>query len=190
MRRLKHVLKPGTPVFGDVRALQSGEHLHELGARDVAGRDEGRRGHAVDHAGFIELPDIRIAPAAVRHVREREGLLLRLPGAVGAVDIVHQVSIEQVRLDDALVGDAADELHMVGARDGHDVPDAGPEGDVGIAVIVNPALRTVALEALGGVFARRGRVERGHGVDKAVVRQPAPVDVDARRCTCHSTCPC
>ena len=84
-----------------------------------------------------------------------------------------------MRLDDALVGDAADELHMVGARDGHDVPDAGPEGDVGIAVIVNPALRTVALEALGGVFARRGRVERGHGVDKAVVRQPAPVDVDA-----------
>ena len=98
---------------------------------------------------------------------------------VGAVDVVHQVAVEQVRLDDALVGDAADELHVVGARDGHDVPDAGLEGDVGIAVIVDPALCAVALEALGGVFVRRGRVEGRDGVDKSVVRQPALVDVDA-----------
>ena len=68
---------------------------------------------------------------------------------------------------------------MVGARDGHDVPDAGPEGDVGIAVIVDPALRAVALEALGGVLVRRGRVEGGDGVHEAVVRQPALIDVDA-----------
>ena len=68
---------------------------------------------------------------------------------------------------------------MVGARDGHDIPDAGTEGDIGIAVIVDPALRAVLLAALGGVFVRRGRIEGRDGVDQPVVRQPAFVDVDA-----------
>lgn len=127
-------------VRGHVRTLQPGEHGHKLRARHVFGGGEGRRRHAGDDARVIELPDVRIAPAALGYIREREGCFTRLHGAVSAVDIVHQVQIEQVRLHDALVGDAADKLHMVGARDGHDVPDAGTEGDIGIAVIVDPAL--------------------------------------------------
>ena len=84
-----------------------------------------------------------------------------------------------MRLHDALVGDAADKLHMVGARDGHNIPDTGAEGDIGIAVIVDPALRAVLPAALSGVFVRRGRIEGRDGVDQPVVRQPAFVDVDA-----------
>ena len=166
-------------VCGHIRALQPGQHGHELRARHVGRRLEGRGARAGDDARIIELLDVRIAPAAFRHIRKRERRFRRLHGAVGAVDVVHQVAVEQVRLDDALVGDAADELHVVGARDGHDVPDAGLEGNVGIAVIVDPALRAVALEALGGVFVRRGWVEGGDGVHEAVVRQPALIDVDA-----------
>ena len=174
-----HVGEFSRLVRGHVRTLQPGEHGHKLRARHVFGGGEGRRRHAGDDARVIELPDVRIAPAALGYIREREGCFTRLHGAVSAVDIVHQVQIEQVRLHDALVGDAADKLHMVGARDGHDVPDAGTEGDIGIAVIVDPALRAVLPAAVGGVFVRRGRIEGGDGVDQPVVRQPAAIDVDA-----------
>ena len=56
------------------------------------------------------------------------------------------------------------------------IEDAGLEMDVGVAVVIRPALPAVARQA--GAVAVDG-VEGGHGVDHAVVRPPALVDVEA-----------
>ena len=81
-----------------------------------------------------------------------------------------------MRLDKAAVEHAADELDVVKRLHGHDVPDAGLEIDVGVAVVIRPALLAVLRQA--GAVAVDG-VEGGHGVDHAVVRAPALVDVEA-----------
>ena len=108
----RHVGEWAGRIGGHVRALQQGKHLHKLRARDIAGRLEGRWRHAVDHAGFIHLPDVRIAPAALGHVREREAAAARR-GGIGVVDILHDAAVERVRLDKAAVEHTADELDVV-----------------------------------------------------------------------------
>ena len=170
-----HVAERAVLVSGHVHTGKSGEEGHELRAGHAAGGLEGRGGRAADDAGLIQFLDVRIAPAAGRHIRERERGAGRLSG-VGAVDVLHDAAVERVRLDKAAVEHAADELDVVKRLHGHDVPDAGLEIDVGVAVVIRPALLAVLRQA--GAVAVDG-VEGGHGVDHAVVRAPALVDVEA-----------
>ena len=81
-----------------------------------------------------------------------------------------------MRLDEAAVEHTADELDVVKRLHGHDIPDAGLEVNGGVAVVIRPALPAVARQA--GAVAVDG-VEGGYGVDHAVVRAPALVDVEA-----------
>ena len=107
-----HVAERAVLVSGHVHTGKSGEEGHELRAGHAAGGLEGRGGRAADDAGLIQLLDVRIAPAAGRHIRERERGAGRLSG-VGAVDVLHDAAVERVRLDKAAVEHAADKLDVV-----------------------------------------------------------------------------
>ena len=65
---------------------------------------------------------------------------------------------------------------MIERLHGHHIPETGAECGVGVAVVVFPAARAVVGQA-GAVAV--GGIEGGDGVDHAVVRQPALVDVKA-----------
>ena len=88
------------------------EHGARLLAGRAAARAEAAVGHAVDDAGIIHFLDVRIAPAALGHVREREAAAARR-GGIGVVDILHDAAVERVRLDKAAVEHTADELDVV-----------------------------------------------------------------------------
>ena len=174
-RAFRHVTERRGRAVRHVRTGEPGEHGHELRTRHVRGGGEGRSARAADDTGVIQLLDIRVAPARLGHVRERERGAARR-GGIGAVDVLHDAAVECARLDEAAVEHAADELDVVKRLHGHDVPDAGLEVNVGIAVVIRPALLAVLCQA--GAVAVDG-VEGGHGVDHAVVRAPALVDVEA-----------
>ena len=178
----RHIGKRAGRIAGHVRVGEPGDHGHELRARDVRGRGKGRGGHAVDDAGIIHFLDVRIAPAALGHVRERQaGGLIRRGRHRGYVgEIAHQAQVELAQCRCALRGQvghrhAGNEVAVVIVAHGHHVPHAGLIADVGVAV----ALDIAGLAALGQTLSGAvGRVQGRDGVHKAVVRRPALVDLE------------
>ena len=178
----RHIGKRAGRIAGHVRVGEPGDHGHELRARDVRGRGKGRGGHAVDDAGIIHFLDVRIAPAALGHVRERQaGGLIRRGRRRGHVgEIAHQAQVELAQGRCALRGQVGhrhtgNEVAVVIVAHGHHVPHAGLIADVGVAVALDIAGLAALGQALSGAV---GRVQGRDGVHKAVVRRPALVDLE------------
>ena len=146
-------MESGICLVLDICICKSGDHFHELRTRHICGRRKCGCGHAIDNAKLIEMIDVIIGPTIRRYVREREFLIdvdvrRRRDAIVGAVNILHDVQIEQPRFDNTVVKNAANKLKVVAVLNGHDIPDARLVICMCITVTVRIALLIVLGQTL------------------------------------------